>query len=321
MSDVAGRVTGPFPIKAEDLAALNVLFSEAFSERYRRDGMAGVRVPPLNPTIWRFAIEGAGTGAMLWRDGLGRIAAFNIAHVSGTEGWMGPLAVREELQGRGLGRAIVRAGIEHLKAAGCRVIGLETMPRTMDNIGFYAGLGFTPAGLTITLTLEAGSATDALPPLLTQLGEAGRAAVIAECAALASAVRTGCDYSREIALTVRHGLGDMLVMRDGAGRLTGFALYHDAPLVEGRNREELRVLKMVLEDADSLPRMSELLAAQARRSGTLRAALRVQGEHRGAFRTLVARGARVRWTDLRMTLSGYDEVPPVSGIALSNWEI
>ncbi len=321
MSDVATRVAGPFPITIEDLPALNALFSDAFSERYRRDGMAGVRVPPLNPAIWRFALEGAAEGAMLWRDGLGRIAAFNLAHVSGTEGWMGPLAVREELQGRGLGRTIVRAGIEHLKGAGCRTIGLETMPRTMDNIGFYAGLGFIPAPMTITLTLEAGNATDAEPPLLSQMGARERTETIAECAALSGSVRKGCDYSREIALTLRHALGDLLLLRDDAGALGGFALFHDAPLVEGRSREELRVLKLVLADAAQLVRMSELLATHSRRTGTLRAAIRLQGEYRAAFRTLVARGARVRWTDLRMTLSGFDEPPPERGIALSNWEI
>jgi len=31
-------------------------------------------------------------------------------------------------------------------------------------------------------------------------------------------------------------------------------------------------------------------------------------------------GARVRWTDLRMTLRGYEE-PRVNGVVLSNWEI
>ena len=60
----AGRVGGPFPVRAEDIGPLNAIFSDAFSERYRRDGMAGVRVPPLNPAIWRFAIESAGDGAL-----------------------------------------------------------------------------------------------------------------------------------------------------------------------------------------------------------------------------------------------------------------
>lgn len=319
--DVAQRVSGPFPIRAEDLPALNVLFSDAFSDRYRRDGMAGVRVPPLNPAIWRFAIEGAGEGAMLWRDGLGRIAAFNLAHVSGREGWMGPLAVREELQGRGLGRTIVRAGVEHLRAAGCTVIGLETMPRTMDNIGFYAGLGFVPGRLTLTLTVEGHPATDLRPALVGDGGGAAREAAIAECAALAARVRPGADFSREIAITLRHGIGDCVLLRDAAGALEGFALYHDAPLVEGRSREEIRVLKCVLAEESLTARLCEALAAQSRRSGALRAAVRLQGEYVTAFRMMIARGARVRWSDLRMMLSGFEERPPAQGMVLSNWEI
>src|SRR2546426_8358803 len=50
----------------------------------------GVRVPHLNPLVWRYALLDAGDGAMVWRDESGHVAAFNIAHRSGTEGWMGP---------------------------------------------------------------------------------------------------------------------------------------------------------------------------------------------------------------------------------------
>lgn len=315
------RIEGPFPIGLGELPALNALFSEAFSERYRRDGMSGVRVPPLNPAIWRFAIECAGDGAMLWRDGLGQIAAFNLAHVSGAEGWMGPLAVREELQGRGLGRTIVEAGLGHLRRAGCRVIGLETMPRTMENIGFYARLGFVPAPMTITLTLDGAAGAAALPELLSSHGQSAREGVIAECAALTARVRPAADYSREIALTLRHGIGDAALVRDAGGALTGFALVHDVPLVEGRSRDELRVLKLVLADAADLALLAEGLRALSRRSGTARVAIRVQGEYADGFRALIAAGARVRWTDLRMVLSGCAEDPPARGLVLSNWEI
>ena len=80
MSDVAQRITGPFPIRGDDLGGLNVLFSDAFSERYRRDGMAGVRVPPLNPAIWRFAIEGAGDGGAGQR--VQEVANTNLAAIA-----------------------------------------------------------------------------------------------------------------------------------------------------------------------------------------------------------------------------------------------
>ncbi len=314
-----GRIVGPFPIRLEDIPDLNVIFSDAFSERYRRDGMAGVRVPPLNPAIWRYAIEGAGEGAMLWRDAHNEIAAFNLAHVLGTEGWMGPLAVREDLQSRGLGRTIVEAGITHLKRNGCTTIGLETMPRTMDNIGFYSTLGFVTAPLTITVTMEQLSVPG--PPLLSHAGGAEREGHLAEIAALTARVRPGASYTREIQLTVRHGLGDVVLMHDEQAVLKGYALFHDIPLVEGRSREELRVLKLVVADAQDLPPLMQLVRAQVRRSGALRAALRVQGEYADALRVLVAHGARVRWTDLRMTLVGYTESPSIDGIAISNWEI
>src|SRR5688572_18980052 len=138
----AKHADGPHPIRLGDVPALNQVFSDAFTERYRRDGLVGVRVPFLNPAIWRYAIDDAGEGAMLWRDERGEIAAFNIAHRSGIEGWMGPLAVRPDVQEAGVGKAIVRAGREWLERDGAAVIGLETMPRTMDNIGFYSALGF-----------------------------------------------------------------------------------------------------------------------------------------------------------------------------------
>src|SRR5437868_14894661 len=146
---------GPYPARLDEIDELNQVFSDAFTERYRRDGMVGVRVPYLNPAVWRDAIEVAEAGAMLWRDDRGHIAAFNMVDRSGTEGWMGPLAVRTEYQGTGLGKEIVTRGIEWLKQSRAAVIGLETMPRTMDNIGFYSRLGFTPGRLTLPTRLDA----------------------------------------------------------------------------------------------------------------------------------------------------------------------
>ena len=316
---LAHPLQGPLPIGRGDIGPLNLLFSDAFTERYRRDGLVGVRVPPLNPMIWRYAIDAAADGAMCWRDAHGVLGAFNIAHRSGIEGWMGPLAVRDDLQGEGHGKVIVRAGVDHLQALGCRVIGLETMPRTMDNIGFYASLGFVPGHLTTTLTVEA--ANEPAPTLLASLGSAARDDAIGECAALVGAGCSGYDYTREIGLTASLGLGDTLLLHE-RGDLVGFALCHWAPLVEGREREELRALKMVLRDESVLGAMIPALAALAKRAATARAAVRVQGAYGGVFRRFIAAGARVRWTDLRMALAGYEERGAVGGgVILSNWEI
>jgi GNAT superfamily N-acetyltransferase len=313
-------ISGPERIQPDDIPALNTVFSDAFSERYRKDGLVGVRVPFLNPVIWRYAIEGAGDGAVLWRSESGGVAAFNIAHRSGIEGWMGPLAVAPDLQTRGIGRAIVEHGIAHLQGLQCGVIGLETMPRTMDNIGFYSRLGFVPGPLTITLTLEAATG-DAPLALLSKLPILDRNDTVDECAELTARLRSGYSFTRELMLTDALSIGDtLLVRRDGA--LTGFAVCHTAPLVEGRSRDEVRVLKFVAStDADALALCTQLTVF-ARRSGTRRVAMRVQGDATRFYSALVARGARVRWTDLRMTLQGSGEPSqPADGVILSNWEI
>jgi GNAT superfamily N-acetyltransferase len=312
-------VDGPFRARIEDIDELNHVFSDSFTERYRRDGMVGVRVPFLNSTIWRYAIEDADDGAMLWRDDRGRIAAFNMVHRSGREGWMGPLAVRTELQGSGTGKEIVTRGIEWLKAQSAGVIGLETMPRTMDNIGFYSRLGFLPGRLTITSTLEAAY-SDTPARVIGRMPSSTRDDIIAECRGLVQRLSPGYDYTREITLTHDLGLGDTVLLYDG-DHLIGYALAHTAPLVEGRSREELRVLKLVLEDENRFEELVRAVADFARRSGTRRLALRMQGEFIRTYQRIVALGAHVRWTDLRMSLVGYEERRPESGLVISNWEI
>ena len=130
------------------------MFAESFTDRYSRDGLVGVRVPQLTTIVWRYALEDAGDGAMVWRDADGHIVAFNMVHQSGTEGWMGPLAVRPDRQGEGIGSMMVLHGLEWLQGQGATTIGLETMPRTVDNIGFYSRMRLVPGHLTVTLVKD-----------------------------------------------------------------------------------------------------------------------------------------------------------------------
>ena len=229
-------LSGPMPARLTDIDPLNRVFSDAFTERYRRDGLAGVRVPSLNPAIWRYAIEDADGGAMLWRDERDDIVAFNVAHHSGVEGWMGPLAVRPEWQGRGVGRTIVRAGVDWLTARRSSVIGLETMPRTMDNIGFYSSLGFLPGRLTITLTLDA-STVDRPALLLGRLAQRDRDDMLAASLRLTREQLPGYDFTRELLLTLELGLGDVvMLMKDGLPRgfvAKGFRIKRPREYVQG----------------------------------------------------------------------------------------
>jgi len=304
----ASAADGPTRVLEADIPALNAVFSEAFTDRYRRDGLIGVRVPHLNPAVWRFAIADAEGGAMVWRDARGSIIAFNIAHRSGVEGWMGPLAVHPEHQGHGIGKSVVIAGVEWLKERGARVIGLETMPRTMDNVGFYSALGFTPGRLTVTLTLE-GMRARQTATLFSTLDSPRQVAALEKCLDLTDECAPGYDYTREIALTYSHGLGETLIL-EGGGKVRAFAICHGVPLVQGRVREEIRVLKLVARTAADVDEIVTQLCEHTRAANAKRMAVRVQSEYDEVYRLLIQRGARVRWTDLRMALAGFGEKMP-----------
>ncbi len=315
-------VNGPFQPTTDDIPSLNRVFSDAFTDRYRRDGLVGVRVPQLNPQVWEYAIRDADRGAMIWRDAEGEVVAFNIAHCSGAEGWMGPLAVRIDRQNEGVGRVIVEAAIAWLKDQGAATIGLETMPRTVDNIGFYSLMGFVPQYLTVTMTADvaerrvAGTFTE----LSTTKGLARRR-LLAACRDRVNQAGVSSDFTREMTLTGDLGLGDTVAVTDGDD-VRGFALYHSAPLADVRPADELRVLKLCADNVETFARLMIILESCAKLLRLRRVAVRCQTRYAAAYRVLLQQGYRVRWTDLRMTLDGYAETNPSDHtIIFSNWEI
>jgi hypothetical protein len=256
---------------------------------------------------------------MVWRDADGRMVAFNMVHRSGTEGWMGPLAVRPDRQGEGLGSAMVRTGIEWLRSQGATTIGLETMPRTVDNIGFYSRIGLVPSRLTVTLIHEVARRTAGAPEMLSSAGS-GWDHQLEECRQLSDRVLPGVDFTRELALTRDLGIGDTTLVREGR-TLTGFGLWHSTPLAAGRPKDELRVLKLVAASAAAFERLVQALQLSAVNERVNRVAIRCQTEFEGAYLRLIDLGYRVHWTDLRMLLQGYPQRIPAEGILMSNWEI
>ena len=313
-------VTGPERASERDIDGLNRVFAEAFTDRYRRDGLMGVRVPQLNPLVWRYALLDAGDGAMVWRDEHGDIAAFNVAHQAGTEGWMGPLAVRPDRQGTGVGKSIVRTAADWLIERGISTLGLETMPRTPENIGFYARLGFMPRFLTITLTNEIATRGQPAPVLLSRRSGDANEATMQAARGLVSDLMPGVDFSREILLTAELGLGDTSLV-DGDRGLDALALWHSAPLADSRTRDEVRVLKLAARDNAAFDAAISAVEAAAAKVGIRRIAVRCQSVYDDAFHRLITRGYRVRWTDLRMTFEGYPEQHAAQGVVFSNWEI
>jgi GNAT superfamily N-acetyltransferase len=312
-------IRGPDRPSLRDIEALNRVFADAFTDRYSRDGLVGVRVPQLNNLVWRYALEDAGDGSMIWRDTDGQMVGFNMVHRSGTEGWMGPLAVRPDRQGEGLGSTMVRTGIEWLRSQGATTIGLETMPRTVDNIGFYSRIGLVPSHLTVTLVHDVSRRLAGVPELLSAAGPAWDQRVD-ECRRLTERVLPGVDFTRELVLSHDLGIGDTTLVREG-GRLAAFALWHSTPLAAGRPKDELRVLKLVATNPFAFERLLQALQLSALSERVTRIAIRCQTEFAEAYLRLIELGYRVHWTDLRMLLQGFPQRVPSEGILMSNWEI
>ncbi len=315
-------VVGPRAATADDVKALNRVFADTFTERYRRDGMVGVRVPELNPRIWAYAVRDAGQGAMVWHDEHDALVAFNIAHCSGAEGWMGPLAVRTDRQGVGIGRTIVTTAVEWMQRQGVGTLGLETMPRTVENIGFYSQLGFRPGQLTVTVVGDASRRRVAGRWLrASELSERERHDLWDRCRDRLQGSAPGYGYRREMQLTDELELGDTTVIED-QGLVRGFALWHDAPLTADRPTGELRVLKVFADDVGTFERLVVAIEACAAAVRLRHVAIRCQTAYADAYAALIRRGYRVRWTDLRMSLADYPE-PSLPGgeLLFSNWEI
>lgn len=310
---------GPQRATLRDIESLNRVFAEAFTDRYSRDGLVGVRVPQLNTLVWRYALEDAGDGSMVWRDAEGQMVGFNMVHRSGSEGWMGPLAVRPDRQGEGLGSSMVRTGIDWLRAHGARTIGLETMPRTVDNIGFYSRIGLVPGHLTVTLVHDVGRRPTGPVELLSAAGEQF-AQRVEECRLLTDRILPGVDFTRELALTRDLEIGDTTLVREGSG-ISGFALWHSTPLAAGRTKDELRVLKLVAVSVPAFERLMQAVQLSAAHERVNRVAIRCQSEFSQAYLKLVDLGYRVHWTDLRMLLQDYPQRLPQQGMLMSNWEI
>lgn len=312
-------VRGPLRATLRDIESLNRVFAEAFTDRYSRDGLVGVRVPQLNTLVWRYALEDAGEGAMVWRDAEGQMVGFNMVHRSGSEGWMGPLAVRPDRQGEGLGSSMVRTGIDWLRTQGATTIGLETMPRTVDNIGFYSRMGLVPGHLTVTLVHDVPRRPAGSVELLSTTG-ARFEERIEECRLLTERILPGVDFTRELALTRDLDIGDTTLVREG-GVLAAFALWHSTPLAAGRSKDELRVLKLVAGSEPAFERLVQAIQLSAAQERVNRVAIRCQSEFTQAYLKLVDLGYRVHWTDLRMLLQDFPQRAPRQGMLMSNWEI
>lgn len=72
----------------------------------------------------------------------GSVVGTAMGGYDGHRGWLYTVAVRPDLQGRGLGRALVRHVETSLRVLGCPKLNLQVLTSNARVIGFYERLGY-----------------------------------------------------------------------------------------------------------------------------------------------------------------------------------
>jgi len=124
--------------------SVRALIIEAFAS------MEGRIDPPssaLRLTARAMAQDAVG-GALLLAERDGVLVGCLFARPKGDALYLGKLAVRPALQGRAIGRALVKAARAQAKAAGLAALELQTRVELAENHAAFARMGFAKVGET-----------------------------------------------------------------------------------------------------------------------------------------------------------------------------
>lgn len=206
-------------------------------------GVSGDRPRRTRPSV--LASLGSEPEGCFVAEAAGKVVGSVFSRTWGAVGWFGSLVVLPQYQGRGIGKRLIAASVEHLCRDRNGVIGLETMPESPDNLGLYLHTGFQARLPTMLMakelhppakggtTLSCWSSADAKTrrSWLSNLREA------------TGQIQPGLDYTREVTSTARYGQGETLVLTEH-GTAIGLSTVwlHSSREAWGQDRAAIRLL-------------------------------------------------------------------------------
>lgn len=315
------------PLLRQDLLPISRLIAEAFTLGRREEGYAEVHVPPCRVEMLEMYLSTTPPGCMLAERGTTAVGVA-FSHVYGSTGWIGPVAIAPQWQGRGVGSQLTQQCVDFLRSARCTTIGLETMPRNYRNLGFYLKLGFLPQQLTCELVRPvAGQDAPQLASGMrvrrfSQEAGQGEWSFLGRAAELVSEVAEGTDYGPLIRQTSAFRFGDsFLLERDD--QPAALAVVHTEPYFVGQKRNLARLVVAALPEEqreELFPTLLSLLEVHAHQQELDLLCIRVPASSYWALRWAVEHGFRIVHSDLRMTLEGYPERLRGGAVHLNRWE-
>ncbi|HWB48676.1 MAG TPA: GNAT family N-acetyltransferase [Stellaceae bacterium] len=162
----------------------------------------------------------------------GAIVGSNFMTRWGSLGFFGPVSIRPDRWNGGDAQPLVAAACETFERWGVTHRCLFTFPHSAKHIHLYGKFGFYPRFLTAVMSRPARPGALADNSRYGDLAPPARQAAKAAARTLTDSLYDGLDLTDEIRAVAAQGLGDTLLLWDGASRLGGFAVCHWGPASE-----------------------------------------------------------------------------------------
>jgi predicted N-acetyltransferase YhbS len=216
----------------------------------------------------------------------------------GSFAFVGPLTVRPDRWGRGIGSQLMESAMNHLTQGGIRLAGLFTGPQSPGHIGLYQKFGFWPRYLTAVMSKPVESACPGpRRDHYSELSENEKTTYLQACRDICNSLFEGLDPTPEVRAIEALGLGDTVLVRDGS-ELMGFAACHQGPRTEAGSGTCYLKFAAVRPQGDAGHWFAELLAASeafTASQGASRLTAGVNTSRHEAYQGMLQRGFR---TDL-----------------------
>ncbi len=311
-------------MRREDADAVRQIEAIAFGAWWRQwHGGVADRPPRTRENV--LASLGIEPDGCFVAEDRGRVVGSVFSRIWGAVGWLGSLVVLPEYQRLGVGKRLAWATVEYLQTSPVRVIGLETMPESAHNLGFYWHLGFEAWRPTLLLSKQLGTSYGVDPALRrwSSTDAEVRQGWLGDLREATGRVWPGVDYTKEIIATAEHGLGDTLVLTRGDG-VIGLSVLRLASIREGEASQRAGIRALALHprhtDQAHFRTLLEGSEGMAQAQGKTVLGLSVNACHSWAVQNLLRWGYRIERAMLRMVMRGVDMGPFTDQyVDLSRW--
>jgi hypothetical protein len=194
-------------------------------------------------------------------------------------------------------------------------IGLETMPDSPYNVGFYSRFGFLPAFPTVLLVKETGPIAIASP--YTMASQLENEEALSAITQISQAACPGLDYAPEVSNAREYEWGETLLF--GWPQPWAFTVVRTTPKREGAAEPVADVGALVIhpEAGRSLKEALQTVETFAHNQGLEQVNLAINAVDGGTLQQALGYGFRVHNVMLRMVFNG-EFTHPV-GKVLSKW--